>query len=78
MYSNNRYARRRPAAVYEASAAQTEGGVQNEKGSTADQVYAMAYVTPQSCGEIFSDSDALMCGTLFPALYLPYEGGRRR
>jgi hypothetical protein len=78
MYSNNRYARRRPAAVYEASAAQTEGDAQSEKRDAAEQVYAMAYVTPQSCGEIFSDSDALKYGTLFPALYLPYGGGRRR
>ena len=79
MYSNNRYVRRRPAAVYEACAEATEGaGEQNERCG-AEQIYAMAYVTPQTCGDaIFSDSDAFRCGTLFPSLYLPFEGGRRR
>lgn len=77
MYSNNRYARRRPAAVYEANAAQAETAAEENVKCGGEQVYAMAYVTPQEPGEIFSDRDALLCGTLFPAFYLPYEGGRR-
>lgn len=77
MYNNQRYVRRRPAAVYEANAgAAADENILNEKCG-GEQVYAMAYVKPQRYGQVYSDSDALVCGTLFPALCLPYEGGRR-
>ena len=40
---------------------------------------AMAYVKDQTLGEIYSPSDALKNGTLFPELNKPYcMGGKRR
>ena len=74
MYNNQRYVRRRPAAVYEADAVNAEV---NGQTAGCDQVYAMAYVKAQKYGDIYSDEEALACGTLFSALCLPYEGGRR-
>ena len=74
MYNNQRYVRRRPAAVYEADAANAAENVQT---AGCDQVYAMAYVKAQKYGDIYSDEDALLTGTLFPALNLPYTGGGR-
>ena len=43
MYNNQRYVRKRPAAVYEACAADAENGADGQNGG-CDQVYAMAYV----------------------------------
>ena len=75
---NNKYMRRRCAGLFEGCASGSGGSdaEQNETGSY-DLVYAMAYVKPQAYGQIMSDSDALICGTLFPSLYLPFEGGDR-
>ena len=40
---------------------------------------AMAYVKSQPFGEVYSASEALRCGTLFPDLSKPYcIGGRKR
>ena len=76
MYNNQRYVRKRPAAVYEACAADAENGTGGQNGG-CDQVYAMAYVKPQKFGEVYSEEEALLNGTLFPALCLPYTGGGR-
>ena len=73
---NNKYIRRRCAGLFEGCVAGSGGADQDNNGDVCDQVYAMAYVKPQAYGQIMSDSDALLCGTLFPALYLPFEGGR--
>ena len=79
MYSN-RYVRRRPSAVYEACAAEaeTEAALENrEKRGCKEYAYAMAYVKPQVYGDIYQDKEALLHGTVFPCLRLPYEGGDR-
>ena len=78
MYRNDRYLKRRPAAVYESCAAAAENAGDQTTGAQSGPVYAMAYVRSQVWGEIYPDQDALSCGTLFPVLDLPYEGGRRR
>ncbi len=75
---NNKYMRRRCAGLYEGCVAGSDGdGAEQNEGGACDQVYAMAYVKPQAYGQIMSDDDALLCGTLFPSLYLPFEGGNR-
>ena len=72
---NNKYMRRRCAGLFEGCV--SNGGADQENGgAVCDQAYAMAYVKPQAYGQIMSDGDALLCGTLFPSLYLPFEGGR--
>lgn len=77
---NNKYMRRRTAGLFEGCVMPSGGDKpdQDNDGAVCDQVYAMAYVRPQAYGQIMSDSDALLCGTLFPSLYLPFEGGRCR
>ena len=76
---NNKYMRRRCAGLFEGCVMSSGGSPeQDETGVVCDQVYAMAYVRPQAYGQIMSDGDALLCGTLFPSLYLPFEGGRCR
>ena len=76
---NNKYMRRRCAGLYEGCVSGSGGSdTGNDDVSVNGQVYAMAYVKPQTYGQIMSDPDALLCGTLFPALYLPFEGGRCR
>lgn len=76
---NNKYNRRRGAGLYEGCLDQqgTECA-QADMCPTREQVYAMAYVKSQSYEQILSDGDALKCGTLFPSLYLPFEGGKCR
>ena len=39
---------------------------------------AMAYVPPQKWTIVYTDDEALRAGTLFPALDLPFKGGRAR
>lgn len=77
MYNNNKYLRRRSAAVYESLAADAETDNVAEKCPAPDQTYAMAYVNYQVYGDVYTDAEALKRGTLFPPLDLPYEGGRR-
>ena len=38
---------------------------------------AMAYIPPQKWTIVYDDEEALKAGTIFPALDLPFEGGRR-
>lgn len=71
---NNKYTRRRAAGLYEGC--MMKEPEQKEKCPTREQVYAMAYVRSQTYEQILSDKDALVCGTVFPSLYLPFEGGR--
>ena len=76
---NNKYMRRRCAGLFEGCVAPSGGtGAGQDDTGVRDQVYAMAYVRPQAYGQIMTDSDALLCGTLFPSLYLPFEGGGGR
>ncbi len=39
---------------------------------------AMAYVPPQKWTITYDPEEALRAGTFFPALHLPFEGGRKR
>ena len=75
---NNKYMRRRCAGLFEGCASGPDGAdPEQTEAESCDLVYAMAYVKPQTYGQIMSDNDALICGTLFPSLYLPFEGGNR-
>lgn len=38
---------------------------------------AMAYIPPQKWTITYDNEEALRAGTLFPALHLPFERGRR-
>ena len=73
---NNKYNRRRTAGLFEGCVAGSDGADNVQKCPTREQVYAMAYVKSQSYEQTLSDADALLCGTVFPSLYLPFEGGR--
>lgn len=71
MHSNDRYIRFRYAGALGCGEPVSPGGEEKEPA------YAMAYVRDQKYGKIYSDGEALSRGTLFPALYMPYEGGAR-
>ena len=71
----NKYNRRRTAGLFEGCVAGSDGAENGQKRPTREQVYAMAYVKPQAYEQILSDGDSLLCGTVFPSLYLPFEGG---
>ncbi|MBP5208838.1 MAG: spore coat associated protein CotJA [Clostridia bacterium] len=71
MYNSDRYLRRKYTA------AQSSTGVDGAENGDGTPAYAMAYVRDQQYGQIYSDTEALGHGTLFPALYMPLEGGRR-
>ena len=71
MYNSDRYLQRKYTTAQCGAGA---GGAENGDGVPA---YAMAYVRDQQYGQIYSDTEALGHGTLFPALYMPLEGGRR-
>ena len=73
---NNKYTRRRNAALFEGCMAGQDAADGALKRPTREQAYAMAYVRSQAYEQTLSDGDALLCGTLFPSLYLPFEGGR--
>lgn len=74
MYNNDKYLRRKYAAVR-----CVNDGAPGQDGGADENVpaYAMAYIRDQQYGKIYSDEEALSRGTLFPALYMPLEGGRR-
>lgn len=42
----------------------------------AETPVAMAYIPFQSLGQLYSDDEALMAGTLFPELDKPFKGRR--
>lgn len=39
---------------------------------------AMAYVPPQKWTIVYDNEEGLTAGTIFPALHLPFEGGRKQ
>ncbi len=48
-------------------------------GGTAGQLplpLAMAYIPPQKWTIVYENNEALNAGTIFPALDLPFKGGR--
>ena len=50
-----------------------------ERNGTAGQLplpLAMAYVPPQKWTITYKDEEGLRAGTIFPALHLPFKGGR--
>jgi hypothetical protein len=77
-YMYNKYNRRRTAGLFEGCMTGPDGAENVQKCPTREQVYAMAYVRSQAYEQLLSDSDALLCGTVFPSLYLPFEGGADR
>lgn len=53
----------------------------NDAAGTAGQLplpLAMAYVPPQKWTIVYTNEEGLMAGTIFPALHLPFEGGRTK
>ena len=69
MYNSDRYLRRKYTA------APCRAGTDGEENGGGTPAYAMAYVRDQQYGQIYTDEEALVQGTLFPALYMPLEGG---
>lgn len=71
---NNRY------RSYSGRRGVSAGNFENENCLCEEQPIslAMAYVKRQKFGKVYGAEDALSHGTLFPDLYMPYEGGRRR
>jgi len=73
MYNSDRYLRRKyAAAVSQDTDERAENGPDERKPALA-----MAYIRDQSYGRTYPDQEALRKGTLFPELYMPYEGGSR-
>lgn len=75
MYNSDKYLRGRYAGI--PCRADPAPGPDTDKPDGKTPAYAMAYIRDQQYGRIYGDAEALSKGTLFPALYMPYEGGRR-
>lgn len=82
MYRSNRYPRSRAVGAFGQGA---DNGAQEPACAAPDNnclcdgqplSLAMAYVKTQPYGKLWDEDEAWENGTLFPALYFPYEGGR--
>jgi len=60
------------ASIFPAMAAEMRGAGQ------LPLPLAMAYIPPQKWTIVYDNDEALRAGTLFPALHLPFEGGRKK